>query len=167
MPLLEEIINLAESLSPGDIPRADQVPKLVGALIKHLEHEGHQLAEELFPEPTVPPTPASPVPGQQSELNDLFSRLEAAVVAAERAAGVTPSPTPAEASAPAPATGAEASAAASAAPAVSPGTPEGSAGADAVPPATSPTAPPETSPAAPAPDPGQAPDQASQTGSGW
>ena len=79
MSLLTDLQNLADHLSPSEVQTGERV---VGALIKVLEHQGVTVpaVEELLPEEhparIAPPAPAAPAP-QQDESR--LARIEAAL----------------------------------------------------------------------------------------
>ena len=89
MTLLTDLQNLADHLSPSDVATGERV---VGALIKVLEHEGLKVPdmEELLPEEhparVAPPAPAPAAPDASS------SRLDRIEAMLERLTGHEPAP---------------------------------------------------------------------------
>jgi hypothetical protein len=102
--MLDELRKLAASLSPSDTPHSGEVQSVLGAVVKVLEHEGFKVAEELFPKADVGALAAAAGPAlstsQADALENLLSRLGAAVDELEGSAAGTDKPPAAAAPAP-------------------------------------------------------------------
>lgn len=71
MPLLEDLLKLAEAIPPSDIPHVNLTPAVVGAIVKVLEHRDVTVPPEVIPEP-----PAAPVAGEHvQEIAQLKARV--------------------------------------------------------------------------------------------
>lgn len=80
VPLIDELHNLGAALAPSETPIASQVPQVLGAVIKVLDHAGVNVANELYPpEPVAVPRPETAQQVHQTQTNDRLARLESAI----------------------------------------------------------------------------------------
>jgi len=86
MALTDDLVRLADTLSPSEIPGTLTTDRLVGALIKVLDHRQLTVDESLYPRPEEQRVSHAP-PAVESRLEDLFHRVEAAVSKLEGHAG--------------------------------------------------------------------------------
>jgi hypothetical protein len=109
MSLLADLLKLGDHALPSELPSQAQTERVIGSIVKVLEHEGLSVADELFPKAsdTVAGVAAAADPSITAEatakLEDLVDRIEraAAKVSGHQIAEDTP-PAPAETPTPTP-----------------------------------------------------------------
>lgn len=78
IPLLEVLHDLGSTLAGSEIPVHAQLPQVIGAIVKVLDHAGVQVADELWPpEPTVAARPETQDQLHRQQTNDRLNRVEA------------------------------------------------------------------------------------------
>ena len=94
MSLLDDLGRLADTLGPSDVAATHATDKLLGALVKVLDHNGVTVPDDVFPDEAV----ADPTAGRPAEekaanaLHELLARVEGAVQRLESHAGGGPDP---------------------------------------------------------------------------
>jgi hypothetical protein len=84
MSLLADLLKLGDSAVPSELPSESQIGRVVGSIVKVLEHEGLAVADGLFPSATdtVASVAAAADPSITAEatakLEDLVDRIERA-----------------------------------------------------------------------------------------